>query len=59
MAFYTIMLNCKYNEVMYPKGGRGYEENIPAQKAPQKEGARFQKENVHCQRQKGSRKKKS
>lgn len=46
--FYTIMLKCKYTEVMYPKGGQFNEKNISAQEASQKERAWFQKENGYC-----------
>ena len=31
---------------LYPKGGFFHAENLPAQEAPQKKGAWFQKENV-------------
>lgn len=37
----------------YRRGGFCREENLPAQKAPQKEGARLHEENVWPQRQKG------
>lgn len=33
---------------------KGYEDDVPAQEEIESEGSRFQKENEHCRRKKGS-----
>ena len=52
----------RYNAILQGyilKGGFHYVENISAKKAPQKKGARLQKENVHIKRTEGFIQKKS